>query len=173
MSPIKSHQVTHLHFYNPVEYSRQNTGPRTDGPITFPNVAGLASPVLRSPRLRAVDAGPGAHESNLPDPSSRSSTCRNNNCASTEVLLNMVPKFHFISPPVGVGWGARSAAGFVEDNMIRGAKPSLDFKRVNLSKLYAGANYINFPQQPNTYFISISHKRRGPGILFGKALIAK
>lgn len=75
--------------------------------------------------------------------------------------------------PVCLGWGARSALELVEDNMIRGSKPSLDFKQVNLSKLYVGANYINFPQQPNTYFISISHKRWGPGILFRKALITK
>lgn len=87
------------------------------------------------------------------------------------MLLNtgtQIP-FHFTSTGFGVG-GALSMAGFIGDNMIQGWKPFLDFKQVILSKLYVGANYINFPQQPNTYFISISHQRWGPGIPFRRLL---
>lgn len=131
----------------------------------------LASAV--KPQTVSYQPGPVRTQIQSPGPSSRSHTCENNNCVCREALFDAEPEFHFASPPVGLGRGARSAVGLAGDNMIQGAKPSLDFKRVNLSELYAGANYINFPQQPNTYFISISHKRRGPGILFGEALIAK
>lgn len=66
--------------------------------------------------------------------------------------LILLSKFHFIplSLPPKEGF-------YVGDNMILQYKPSSDFKQVNLSKLFKGANYINFPQQRNTYFISISH----------------